>query len=329
MNANTLRLAAALALLTLCSPAAAEQTPKLHRPGLETLLKKLGYIPIPLTRSKDNHLCVKAEVEGKEHFLSVDTGWSITTLTKSIGKKLPSVESLGAHVEDPVLGSLDKTGLSLIKTLKLGLAQFANEPVIVESLSADGDVIWQGVLGADFFSRHFCLIDCLDLRLYVRGGEPGEAVSQAITNSLAKSGYVAAPLKKTQSLCLSCEFEINSGTATLLIDTGSLYTVLDDAAAIRCKLPWQKTGERIVGGVSGIRATSIYATGAKTFRAGGADMPLHRLKLGIADLSDWKIGRKEPNGEKLDGMLGGDLIAANGALIDFVGCVLWFNPDPQ
>jgi hypothetical protein len=303
-------------------PAFADKPSKQTRPALGNYLKKLGFGVIPLKRGEENHLYVEALLGGKTRLLGIDTGWTLTTLDKSVGKNLKMLREPGVRVEAPNPGKSDQPSIVLIDDLKLGSARFPNQPALVKPLHP---IACDGFLGCDFFIRHFCMIDCRDCRLYVRSEELKAAAQDALERSLRQSGYRGAQLDPTAALALTCDAKINAEPVKLLVDTGSSFTVLNDKPAIRCHLNWGETGMRIQG-VGRIGSTKIWGARLKSFEIDGVEMPLRRLNIGRAEMARWSIGEKKSALETIDGVLGADLLAVSGALIDFRHRKLWFVP---
>lgn len=308
--------------LTHPPAAVAAQPPKQARPALERLLKQLGFGVIPLERGEGNQPYVEAQLGDKRRRLGVDTGCSITTLDKSIAKSFKTLRQLGAELQDPNLGVLDDPSVVLIDVLELGPARFLNQPARVMALNL---VYEQGILGCDFLLRHFCVIDCADRRLYVRGVELKADAQDILERSLAQSGYRCVRLSPTSALALTCDAKINDVPVKLLLDTGASFTVLDDKPAVRCGLRWAETDTRIRG-VGKIGSTRILAAKPKSFELDGVEMPLRGLNLGGAEMEAWRIGEKESPLGTVDGLLGADLLNVSGALIDFPHRKLWLPP---
>ena len=97
--------------------------------------------------------------------------------------------------------------------------------------SSRGNRVAHGILGMDFLLRHHCLLDCSDLRLYVRPDKLEGTRKQALAASLTKSGYCVARLHPTRGLVLVCDARINDRGLVLLLDTGAFVTIIDPAAA--------------------------------------------------------------------------------------------------
>ncbi len=335
-------------IFTGLAAAFASSPPRQTRPALEAFLKKLGYIAIPLERDRENHLIAKAQLSGKTRRLLIDTGCQITVLDSSVARQFKSLKELGGVLFDPNLTAVQVGDSStvIIDELKFEVARFPNQPALANThvrsaLNVDG------VLGDDFFLRHFCLLDCTDMRLYARGGPLPAEARDALEQSLRQSGYHSARLDPSRaprppslendtslpdlsrtpaSLLFICNASINGEPVRLLVDTGSVFSVLDEKAAARCRLPrGSKHDLQITGITEKSRNTRLYYSLPDSIQIDKTNFPLHGIYLGVANLSYWDVGARNTPVELADGFLGADLLAANEALIDFRACTLWFE----
>lgn len=312
-------------LFLTCPPWAVGAKPdKQVRPTLEQLLKQLGFGVIPMERNEQNHLYVEARFGGKKRLLSVDTACTMTTLDKSVAKNLKTLKQLGASLKDPNLGVFDDPSIVMIEVLELGSIRLLNQPAGVMSL---GLTFEHGILGCDFLMRHWCLIDCMDRRLYVRGSALKADAQDVLERSLSQSGYHCARLSRTKALALTCDAKINAVPVKLLVDTGAPFTILDDEPAKRCGLSLDKTGA-YVRGPGKIGDSRLLAARPKSLEIDGGELPSGDFAIGGAELARWDIGEKQSPLENVDGCLGAELLAMTGALIDFPHRKIWFAPPP-
>lgn len=290
---------ALLAGLLLASTLAAT---KAGAASLATDLKRLGYQEIELRRTGENHLFLFARVNGRRRSCLVDTGWSLTTLRTNTAQRRTTPESL--------------------HELKLGAVTFTNEPTVVRDLRINGQpTAFDLVLGCDFLLRHHAVIDCAGRRLYLRR----EAVADESKNDLAASlrgrGCVALDLKQHDPLALSCPAQLNGRDVALLVDTGAMWSCLDTETARALELRVAPSANQITGAVAGKRGFGV--TRVARFEIGGwqrAD-----VNLAVLALADWGLG---PSGQRLKGVggiLGGDQLLANAAVIDCGQLKLWLR----
>jgi len=317
---SRLTFACAATVILLLASAVPSAEPS-RKPSLEDYLQKLGYGVIPLERTKENKLFVRAELNGKSHALMVDTGWSVTALDSSLAGKFKTPKELGVSLEDSVLGTLDNEKIVLLQ-LKLGAARFENQPAEPTSLKAQGQGI-SGVLGCDFMIRNHAILDCAAKRLYVRAGKLSPDLQEVLKKTLSNSGYHLARLKRSQDLVPICSVRINETPVDLIVDSGGVWTLIDDSTARKLKLRLSRTGYWIEGVKRGMRS-EILTTPVKNITVDGAQLPLRGILVGVGDLKSWT---EENSTHAAEGILGAELLAQSSALIDFQATNMWFVPD--
>src|SRR5205814_2064681 len=125
----------------------------------------LQYEALPLIRSSQNHLLVRAEVNGKSALLGVDTGAPVSAIA------LNRREHFGLA---PITGKSDLpsklsingafNSVAVAKNVRLGNLNLVDEPLVLVDLgglrrSSKRDEI-DGILGADILFPTKALIDC-------------------------------------------------------------------------------------------------------------------------------------------------------------------------
>ena len=292
------------------------------KPPMQAYLEKLGFTAIPL-ELKDNHHVLAGRLNGRSLKIMVDTGCSITTVSTAVGKRLKSIEETGRILDDPVLGKLKSSDYKLIEELELGPVKLQMQPARVRGLDLGGRRGADMIIGMDFLARFHCLIDCLELRLYICAKAPPEPVTKALRGTLEKSGFKLVPAPLSQQLVMTCAGRINGEPVTWLVDTGGFWTMMDNATLGRLKLPQEFTGWRAVG-VGKTGSTKLRVTEFKEIELGG--VKLRWVDVGVADLSNWRLGQGEDDLLKVDGILGMDQLVKNNVLIDCASGELWVHP---
>jgi hypothetical protein len=209
--------------------------------------------------------------------------------------------------------------------VKLGSAVFTNQPAWTRTLDAGGQFVGDCLLGCDFFFRNFCLIDCLDQKLYVRGTEPSAKAVRALEESLRVSGFHEIKLLETSALLMTVAGKADGEPIKLLVDTGAPWLLLDSKQEKRLHIERRFTGAH-VDGIGKVGSAQLYRTQLKSLELG--DLSLRNVDVGVADLSGWKIGDSKLPLRDVDGILGADLLAENRALIDYNGLKLWLQGKP-
>jgi hypothetical protein len=117
---------------------------------------------------------VRGELQGKRRVFLLDTGWSMTTLDRSIARKLKTPGEPGVSFKDFLLGKTDDRAMVLLN-LQLGQVTFTNQPAVSGTTPSDGELVSDGVLGADFLFRNHGLVDYPGLKLWLRPTQPSKS----------------------------------------------------------------------------------------------------------------------------------------------------------
>jgi clan AA aspartic protease (TIGR02281 family) len=271
--------------------------------SLATELTRLGYQEIELRRTGENHLFLFARVNGRRRSCLVDTGWSLTTVSTNTARWLTSPDNLG--------------------DLKLGRVTLTNEQAVVRDLRVNGQpTAFDLVLGCDFLIRHHAVIDCAGRRLYLRREALANESMSELAALLRGRGFVALDLKQHDPLALTCKAQLNGRDVAMLVDTGAMWSCLDTETAQAAELRVDPSASQITGAAATGKCR-LSVTRVARFEIGGwqrAD-----VNLAVLALADWGLG---PSGQLLNGVggiLGGDQLLANTAVIDCGQLKLWLR----
>src|SRR2546426_7430435 len=93
--------------------------------NLPTYLKSLGYIEVPFTLTRVNHIVIQAKVNGEDVTLIVDTGASRTCIAESCAERLGLISG---RVEPAASLALPKKtkALSKLESLEIGSLRMNN-----------------------------------------------------------------------------------------------------------------------------------------------------------------------------------------------------------
>ena len=142
--------------------------------NLPTYLKSLGYIEVPFTVTRVNHIVIQAKANGQDVTLIVDTGASHTCFAESCAERLGLI---AGRIEPAASLALPKKtkALSKLESLEIGslhltdfetwLVDFSYINMIVEM---KGEESCDGVLGADILRKTLAVIDYKCSKLYLK-----------------------------------------------------------------------------------------------------------------------------------------------------------------
>ena len=143
--------------------------------NLPAYLKSLGYIEVPFTVTRVNHIVIQAKANGQDVTLIVDTGASRTCIAESCAERLGLISG---RVEQAASLALPKKtkALSKLESLDIGslhltdfetwLVDFSYINMIVQM---KGEEFCDGVLGADILMSKSAVIDYKCGKLYLKG----------------------------------------------------------------------------------------------------------------------------------------------------------------
>lgn len=143
--------------------------------NLPGYLKSLGYIEVPFTITRVNHIVIQAKANGQNVTLIVDTGASRTCIAESCAERL-GLKS-GRVEEVAVSFALPKKtkALSKLESLDIGSLHLTDfETWIVDFsyinliVQMKGEEFCDGVLGADILKSKSAVIDYKCCKLYLK-----------------------------------------------------------------------------------------------------------------------------------------------------------------
>jgi len=143
--------------------------------NLPAYLKSLGYIEVPVTVTRINHIVVQAKANGEDVTLIVDTGASRTCIAESTVERLGLISGRVEHAASVALPKKRKA-LSKLESLDIGSLHMTNiETWIVDFsyinmiVQMKGEEFCDGVLGADILTSKSAVIDYRCGKLYLKG----------------------------------------------------------------------------------------------------------------------------------------------------------------
>jgi predicted aspartyl protease len=135
---------------------------------LDGYLRARGFTRVPMRESADEHFTVEAAINGRATRLIIDTGASTTLLASHVAT-FASVTPLPLH--STYRGSAGNVPIrgGLVSDLTIGGYQLRDAEVTIASLLKD---LGAGLLGEDYLSLNFAVIDISGMALYLRHPDP-------------------------------------------------------------------------------------------------------------------------------------------------------------
>lgn len=304
----------ALLLLAIVTASAAEQTP---------VPRALQFESLPLTRSTQNHLRLRAFINGKPATLEVDSGAPVS------GIAINRLAHFGL-TPVPAKSDLPKTmvvngrvnPIAIAHSLQLGVLNLVDEPMVALDLGGSGlsegeDV--DGILGIDILFPTHAVLDCaaqiliLKVDPNVNGGVPG----------MDYTGFSAVPIEVSPGFSLYVESSLNGKAAKLRIDTGVFKTLLDRDLVRGLKVRLRDSS--IVSSAVHMRGRRMGLATISRFSIG--DVDLHSKEVGVINLEG--VVRKSllTATPPVAGLLGPEILRAHNGVIDFGRRTLYLRPE--
>ena len=115
--------------------------------------------------------------------------------------------------------------------------------------------------------------------------------------------------------------QVGNQRLSLIIDSGASTSVLDNASALRLRLPLRRTRTRI----SGLGAPAQRALSGRLDNVRLGALRLDSLPVMVLDLSHVNQSLRDEGIELADGVIGADLLVQREAVLDFVSGVLYLR----
>jgi predicted aspartyl protease len=305
------KLWVALTAVALCASPASDAG-RLERPR-----SNLQYEALPLERSRQNHLLVRAFINGKPALLGVDSGAPVSAIAtqrrQHFGlEPLPGTSKLPLRLN--INGAFNKVAIA--HTLRLGALTLLDEPMVAIDLSnsskaarAHNEQEIDGILGADILLPTMAVLDCQAQLLVLKidpqlpGPIPG----------FDFRGLRGVPLRVSAGYNLYVDGTINGTAAKLMVDTGAFATLLHRPFVRRMKIPLRETP---------------FSSAAVNLKERGVQVAtIQRLSIGSVNFRRKEVGVMDLRGlihdELLDasppvvGLLGSEILRRHHGIIDF------------
>jgi predicted aspartyl protease len=297
-------LVVGLPALALAKPPARDEAPQ--------------YEALPLTRSSQNHLLVRAEINGKPAVLLVDTGAPLSAVAidrathfgmnpVSAKSKIPSKLNINGAFN----------AMSIARGLRLGALNLVDEAMVLIDFSylrqssgnGESERESDGILGTDILSPLMAVLD-YDRMLLVLKIDP--RVSGTVPGFNFR-GHRRVRMRESEGYNLYVDGSVNGTKARLMVDTGAFATLLHSQFVLRMKIPLHQTQFKSVG--VNLAQSRVRLANITRFSVGSLDMQSHRV--GVINLERLIHGGLLEASPPVAGLLGSEMLARYHAIIDF------------
>ncbi len=309
-------------LLTLPGRAHARRDPA----SLEAILGP-NYRSIRLLRGSQNHLLALARINGVFALLGVDTGAPVTALNLDSRQffKINPVPVNAVGIPSTIRIGGEPIGIGIVESFEAGGMNLGLRPVALVNLSRINEAKlflngkrrpMDGLIGADLLLDRGGVLNYRTQQLFLRTGK--DALNY-LADKLPSAGFTRIPMEFDQGhFTVPCGIE--GRQYRLVVDTGAFITLVDRGLMSRQGISGVRTlltGETING-----NKHPVFAAEFRQFSIGGISLPYRAV--GVTDLSEaWtrRVDRRPP----LVGLLGGEILAENSAIIDLENLSLYLS----
>lgn len=143
--------------------------------GLGDYLRSRGYGEIPMKRQSISDFEVAANVNGRRALWLVDTGAAITLLDAGISRKAGIKLNRTRFTVGGAGGGRQRIDVGIVDSLHFSSVRVRSAVIAVSNITSHNSALQDpgkpaidGYLGADFLRERHAVIDCAQMRLYLR-----------------------------------------------------------------------------------------------------------------------------------------------------------------
>jgi predicted aspartyl protease len=275
---------------------------------------------LPLVRSRQNHLLVRAFINGKPAWLTVDSGAPVSAIALNRREyfrlKPTTVESkLPARVQ--INGAFNRVAIA--RELRIGGLTLVDEPVVTVDLGYSARAARRvheqeidGIIGADILFPTQAVLDC-ERQLLILKTDPEVLGSFP---RFDRRGLRAVPIQVSDDYNLYVNGSVNGKPAKLMVDTGSFATLLHRSFVRRMRIATRET--QYSSSAVNLKERGVRVALIRKLSVGSVD--IFGKEVGVIDLEGLiHDGLLEPRdgGAPVAGLLGAETLRRHHGIIDF------------
>jgi predicted aspartyl protease len=277
----------------------------------------LQFEALPLLRSRQNHLLVRAVINGREAWLVVDSGspLSAIALNRRQHFRLTGIPT-NSDLPKQVLINGAMNNLAVAHHFRLGGLDLLDEPVVALDLGSTRRAARllqeqeiDGLLGADILLPTRAVLDCqqqlLILKIDPHLNEPIPGIDFR--------GLNAVPIQVSEGSNLYVNASINGIAAKLMVDTGAFTTLLHRSFVKQMKIPMRQT--RFTSAAVNLRYTGVQVARIRKLSVGSTTIT--GKEVGVVDLQGLIHDRLLRGKPPVAGLLGAEILKTHHGVIDF------------
>ncbi len=275
------------------------------------------YQALPLERSRQNHLLVRARINGKAALLGVDTGAPVSAIALARRKHFGLTALPGSSELPPRLrinGGFNRVAIA--HRLELGALMLLDEPMVTIDLSGPAHASHDfheeqldGILGADIMFPTNAVLDC-EKQLLIMKLDPD---TPGTVPGVNHRGWRGIPIRVTKGWNLFVDGKLNGKAAQLMLDTGAFTTLIHRPFVRAMRLPLRDTP--YTSGAVNLDDRDLQLATIGRFSVGSFEVK--RKEVGVMDLAGLIHGDLLKGTPPVVGLLGAEFLRRNHGIIDF------------
>jgi predicted aspartyl protease len=215
--------------------------------ALNSFFKHEGFGVVNLKQanfdSDPKRFVIDVEVNRVSASLEVDTGAGGTVIARGSLKKFRVVENKTA-IPVPTFGKTSATNkfwsLAKLDTLAIGNSVIHTVPVGTKEIPH-----LDGFLGSPEMHRVGAVLDCAQPALYFAHRGPSSRTSEKLAAMLQSNGFTQVPLRLNSDHHLEVDCSIDGVSSTMLVDTGSQFTFVDERIGTKAGIIMKQSIPRV------------------------------------------------------------------------------------
>jgi predicted aspartyl protease len=318
-SSNSFPVPGKLLSILLASVALVADAPAASQSTRATPHSTAQFEALPLIRSRQNHLLVRAFINNKPALLTVDTGAPFSAIALNRRKYFHLTEISGSSKLPPGLqvnvnGALNNVAIA--RNLRLGALNIVDEPVVLVDLGGTHhpsrvfrEQATDGLLGADILLGTEAILDCQQQLLILKMDPqlPGHAPGYDYR------GFNAVPIQVSDGFNPYVNAAINGAPAKLMVDTGAFTTLLHRSFVRQMKIPMRET--RFVSGAVNLKERGVQVARIRKLSVGSVD--ILDKSVGVIDLEGLIHNGLLHASPPVAGLLGAEILNRHHGIIDF------------
>jgi predicted aspartyl protease len=272
---------------------------------------------LPLVRSQQNHLLVRAYINGKPAWLTIDSGAPVSAIAlhrREYFRLAPisAKSNLPARVQ--INGAFNNVAIA--RELRLGALTLLDEPVVTVDLGTSTrapqlrhELETDGIIGADILFPTKAVLDCQRGVLILKI-DPDVIGSGPRFN---RRGLQAMPIQVSDGFNLYVNGSINDKPAKLMIDTGSFATLLHRSFVRRMRIATHKTS--FSSSAVNLKERGVQVAQIRKLSVGSVD--IIGKEVGVIDLEGLIHDGLLRGSPPVAGLLGAEILNRHHGIIDF------------